>query len=428
MIADHPTDDEVPMLEPTPKAARRDLSALRIEREPAPPGRARAPWWLLVLVGLVALAAVGVTILPRLSVFAPQVELVQPILERPGLGAQPLLTASGYVVARTKASVSARLAGRLDEVRVEEGSFVQEGEVIARLDADDLEAEVESARALLVESEAAERRSRAERDLAQVEARRQGELLAAGVGTPNARDAAAATLNAREAAFAQSVAAVASSSARLERSRVEFEKSYVRAPFSGVVLRKEAEVGESVAPAVASGQLTRGAIVTMADLSELEVEADVAESNIARVIEGGASEIAVDAVPDRRYRGRVRQVMPTADRQKATVEVDVTILDADLRVKPEMGAKVTFLSGEPDAAALNAPPAVTAPADAIVPGSGGAFAWVVAGGRVTRARLELGERRGDRVVVAAGLSGGEMLVVSPPSRLDEGDVVRVTVR
>lgn len=413
-----------PTPSPASPNATRDLSKLRIDR--AEPERRRVPAWLIATAILLGVLAIVIPWIRSSAALAPEVAVAPALLERAGSGSQTVLAASGYVVARTKAAVSAKLAGRLEFLAVEEGSIVKAGDIIARLENDALRADVEAADASLAQSGAALRRAEADRDLARIEFERQEQLLSAELGTRSARDSARASLEAREAAVAEAQSFVRTSRARREQSRVGLENANVRAPFDGVVLRKEAEVGEYVAPSVASGSLTRGAIVTMADLESLEVEADVAEGNVARLTDSMPAEISLDAVPDRRYRGRLRQVMPTADRQKATVQVKVSLLDPDERVKPEMSAKIQFLSSEPDPSALTAPPIVTAPSAAIQvePGEG-AFAWIVEGGRVRRAALTLGDRRGERIVVTSGLAGSEMLVLDPPPSLAEGASVKV---
>src|ERR1044071_5369670 len=243
-----------------------------------------------------------------------------------GAGAA-IVTANGYVVARTRASVSSKVPGRLAELRVSEGSFVRKGEIIARLENADYAAQVtqarsavQAARATLIESEAA-------RDQLAREARRMTDMRAANPGLVAAQDAEAA-----ESRAAQAAARVRADSARIEAAmaalgyaRASLENTLIRAPFTGTVLRKDAEVGEVVAPSVGGG-LTRGAVVTMADLRSLEVEVDVNEAYIARLRSGQRARITLDAYPDTTFRGSVRQVVPTADRQRATVQVKVSIL------------------------------------------------------------------------------------------------------
>jgi len=203
------------------------------------------------------------------------------------------------------------------------------------------------------------------------------------------------------------------------------ENTRVRAPFDGTVLRKDAEIGEIVAPSSAGGGLTRTAIVTMADLGTLDVEVDVNEAYIAQITNGQNARITLDAYPDTSFAGRVRQVVPTADRQKATVQVKVSILDHDPRILPEMGAKVLFVRDAGHTAAA-APRRVMVPAAAVVQDASGARVWVIDNGRVTAHKVDLGPTRDDVVEVRDGLSGGESVVLSPPAGLKDGARVRVS--
>jgi len=192
------------------------------------------------------------------------------------------------------------------------------------------------------------------------------------------------------------------------------------------VLRKDAEVGEIVAPSSAGGGLTRTAIVTMADLGTLEVEVDVNEAYIAQIGDAQAARITLDAYPDTSFAGRVRQVVPTADRQKATVQVKVSILDRDRRILPEMGAKVVFLREGAGAPVAAAPRRVTIPATAVVTAADGAKVWVFENGRVAGRGVEVGPAHGDQVEIRKGLSGGESVVVDPPAGIRDGARVRAT--
>lgn len=405
--------------------ARPDLSALRIQRD-APPSRRRfMPAWLIAIVVLIGIASVGFTLFRSLPAFQPTVTVGSVLSERPSTGAQALLTATGYVVARTKASVSAKVAGRLEILNVEEGSKVKAGDILAQIEHRDVSARLDASRAAVAEAQARLVSAQARKEQAAAELRRQKRLLDDGVGMPSTYDQAMRDARTTEADVAQAQASVKTAEAQLAMAEVNLEDSNVRAPFDGTILRKEADVGESVAPAVAAGQLTRGAIVTMADLSKLEVEADVSESNVARITGNLHAEVALDAVPDRHYRGRVRQVMPTADRQKGSVMVKVAILDPDDRVKPEMSAKVTFLSAEPDEKALSAPPVTTAPKAAILVEGSHTSAWVVLEGVAKKRAVAVGEARGDRVVVTSGVSEGESVILNPAADLREGQNVKV---
>jgi RND family efflux transporter MFP subunit len=391
---------------------RGDLASLRIDRERG----SRSPWrWpLLLFVPVIVFLAALYVLRARAAARGPEVETVQATSAiGPSRGA-PVLTASGYVVARRKAVVSAKIQGRLADLRVEEGSRVREGELIARLESSDYEAQVRRAEAAV---------QRAEADLA--EARRQvalSERLAADrIVSTDQLQVAQSRAQVAEAALAQARADLGYAQAQLANTRI-------LAPFTGTVVKKMAEVGESVAPIPPGVNISTssGAIVALADLDTLEVEADVSESNVARLRDDQPAEVTVEAFPDRSYHAVLRQVIPTADRTKATVQVKVTIVDKDRDLKPEMSAKVTFL--EPAAAASPGAPSarmVTVPAQAVVRRGERTVVYEVQG-RVVRERAVLaGPERQGQVEVRQGLAGGETLVARPPETMRDGDAVRV---
>jgi RND family efflux transporter MFP subunit len=219
-------------------------------------------------------------------------------------------------------------------------------------------------------------------------------------------------------------AQVQAANAAIGMARANLENTLIRAPFDGTVLRKDAEVGEVVAPAVTGGGLTRGAVVTMADLETLEVEVDVNEAYIAQIRDAQPTRIQLNAYPDTTFAGRVRQIVPTADRQRATVLVKVSVLDRDPRILPEMGATVEFLTPD-DAAAAVAPARVFVPADAVRNEGGEEVVWLVRDGRLEMRRIEAGPVSAGSREVRSGLSGGETVVVEGPPDLEEG--ARATV-
>jgi len=388
-----------------------DLSALRIDRSAPPPsGPGRWPLLAVILVLVIAAATFAWT---RLAPAGPAVRVGLAEATGGGSATGAGISANGYVVARTKASVSSKILGRLAWIGVTEGSRLREGEIIARLESADYEAAALAAKANVASVEA--QLAQAKRDLQRAQALRRDNLVSDAdlEGAQTKLDVLAAQLG---AARAQS-----------DLAKANFENTNVRAPFAGTVLRKDAEVGEIVAPSSAGGGLTRTAIVTMADLQTLEVEVDVNEAYIAQVRNGQGARITLDAYPDTSFAGRVRQVVPTADRQKATVLVKVSILDRDPRILPEMGAKVVFTARE-GAAAVAAPRRVLAPAAAVVRSADGAAVWVVEDGAVRRVSVDVGEARGERLEVRKGLSGGENLVLEPPAGLKDGLKVRVEGR
>lgn len=391
-----------------------ELASLRIDRERP----ARSPWrWpLLFFVPILAVLA-GLYVLRAVSASrSPEVETVRATVTQTG-SATPgsaILTASGYVVARRKAVVSAKIQGRLAELRVEEGSRVRNGELIARLESNDYEAQVRRAQAAV---------QRAEADLA--EARRQAalsqRLADEKIVSTDQLEMARSRVQIAEAVVAQAQADLGFAEAQLANTRI-------LAPFTGTVVKKMAEVGESVAPIPPGVNISTssGAVVALADLETLEVEADVAESNVAKLRDGQPAEVTVEAFPDRRYRAVLRQVIPTADRTKATVQVKVTILDKDLDLKPEMSAKVTFLEPQSPVVAGAPPPApvVKVPAAAVAKRGDKTVVFEVQGGTVRERTITAGPERDGQVEVKQGLAGGESLVARPPDSMRDGDAVR----
>ena len=392
-----------------------ELASLKIDRS----RRGAHPWrWPLLLltpavIGILALYGLRA----RQAFSATEVETVTVAVSRdvqPSAGT-PILTASGYVVARRKAVVSAKIQGRLSELRVEEGSVVREGEILARLESIDYEASVARARAAV---------QRAEADLGEYrrQLRLSEDLARQKIVSEDQREAAASRVKIAEAQVAQAAADLAFAEAQLQNT-------VIRAPFSGVVVKKMAEVGESVAPIPPGVNISTssGAIVALADLATLEVEADVAEANVAKVAGGQPAEVTVEAIPDRRYKAVLRQVIPTADRTKATVQVKVTILDKDKDLKPEMSAKVTFLEPEKEqkAETAAAQPVVLVPRAAVVTRDGKSTVFLVRDGQAQARAVVLGTERQGQVIVKAGLRGGETIVSKPGDELTDGASIRV---
>jgi RND family efflux transporter MFP subunit len=416
---------------------KQNLEALRL-RDQAP---RRSRWRWLVVPAALALLAVAGLMFGRTS--AIEVETVRAATQAPARtqAGTPMLTASGYVVARRRAVVSAKIQGRLAELRVEEGSRVREGDVLARLESADFEANLVRARArvesvrLQIEAFAARIRS-AEVTLA--EARRQAgvaeRLWAEKVGSADERDATRSRVAVGEAALAQAQADHAQARSELAQADADvrlnqalLDNTVIRAPFTGTVVKKMAEVGESVAPIPPGVNISTasGAIVALADLDTLEVEVDVAESNVAKLGADQPAEVVVEAFPEKRYKAVLRQVIPTADRTRATVMVKVTILDKDPNLKPEMSARTTFLERASATEAAPTGPVVIVPATAVVTRDGVAQVFEVAPDNTVRARrVAVSAPQQGQVVVKEGLSGGELLVRRPPEGLADGAPVR----
>jgi RND family efflux transporter MFP subunit len=432
-----------------------DLESLRLPDGSTAPKRTRRR---LAVVAIVVVSAI-VGLWTR-SGGTVEVETVAPTRESAAGGAPgtPVLTSSGYVVARRRAVVSAKIQGRLAELKVEEGARVQEGEVFARLESADFEAAVVRARAQaqradaqIAAADAAVLAARAhvgrgEADLAEAERQlRVAERLSNDELLPTDQlDAARSRVKVAQASLAQARADVERALADIERVRAEqaqaqadvrynealLQNTVIRAPFTGTVVRKMAEVGESVAPIPPGVNISTasGAIVALADLDTLEVEVDVAEANVARLESGQRAEVIVEAFPNRKYAGVLRQVIPTADRTRATVMVKVTILDKDANLKPEMSAKVTFLEPARSGAQADEATVVLVPKDAVVTRDGATQVFAVVDGLAESRSVTVGSARQDRVIIVEGLSGNETLVAGPGERVRSGVKVRIKGR
>jgi RND family efflux transporter MFP subunit len=412
--------------------AKHDLSKLRIDRDGPPPPVRRAFRRNAIFAAVVfAAGAIALLVLRSGSAVPVQTVLVTARADG-GAGGAPAasVTANGYVVARTRASVSSKVPGRLAYLGVAEGSRVTRGQVIARLENADYEAQVAQAAANVASSRARLTEAEADRSQLDREVRRLRDIRARNPQLISEQEVDAAETRAASAAarVRSAAAGVTAAEAALRYARVSLENTEIRAPFTGTVLRKEAEVGEVVAPSVGGG-LTRGAVVTMADLSTLEVDVDVNEAYIARINTGQGARITLDAYPDTSFAGRVRQVVPTADRQRATVQVKVSIVDRDPRILPEMGARVDFLepegrlAGAPAAAA--SPPRIRVPVAAVRETGGRSVVWVVRNGRLESRTVQAQPVSGGFREIRSGLSGGELLLVGGVDSPRDGMRVKV---
>jgi RND family efflux transporter MFP subunit len=402
---------------PLDKAA---LDSLRLEREPDSGkyherGGSRRWRWIVAAGAIVVLA------LLTWRSFTGAVSVETVTVEAPAENGA-VLNASGYVVARRLATVSSKVTGRVSEVLFEEGAEVEAGQVLARLDRSTVQAEygvaasgLEAARRNLREIEVrlADARRTLERNRSLVERR----LVAQSV-----LDTSEAEVGALAARLAAAKADVGVADAQVALSRQALADLEIRAPFKGVVISKDAQPGEMVSPISAGGGYTRTGIATLVDMDSREVEIDVNEAYINRVSAGQRAECVLDAYPDWRIPAHVISIVPTADRQKATVRVRIGLDRLDPRILPDMGVKVSFLE---DAAAGSPTPRVRVPANAIDTDDDDAYVWVVRDGKVERRAVQTVESEGDQVEVAKGLEGGETLVVDAPSRLRDGNAVEL---
>ncbi len=392
-----------------------ELASLHIDREMPRRRRWRLPLLLLVLSG--AIVAGGWYFVKAHPVFgAVEVQTVQPTVVSSGPDAgTPILTASGYLVARHQSVVSSRIQGRISSLRVEEGSVVREGDILATLDDQDVAAAIVKAKADIEYAKA---------DLAEAQRqeRLQQDLYNSKVVSQDSLDAAIAKVNLAKAAIDQD-------KANLQVQQANLDFTVVRAPFAGVVVKKMTEVGESVAPIPPGVNISTasGAIVAVADMNSLEAEVDVNESNVEQLHAQQPAQIQVEAIRNHTYKGVLRQIIPTADRTKATVTVKVSILDKDKRLRPEMSCNVTFLQPEERAAGHEVLPQriITVPKDAVITRDGKPLVFAIENNKALAMPITTGAELHGQLIVKQGLAGTETLVNNPPQKLKDGDLVRV---
>jgi RND family efflux transporter MFP subunit len=385
-----------------------DISKLRIDRTIDERKSSGLLKGIVILLILVALVATGYFLYQGPLKPATKVELTSATMVYPSQ-ANSVLNASGYVVAQRKAEVASKATGRLEVLNVEEGTVVKKGDVIGKLENKDVRASLAQAQADLALEKASliEAKSNFERRKRLVDE----ELISAG------------EYDIAEAQYKKGLASVESAEARVRQLEVELENTFIRAPFNGTVLTKNADVGEIVAPLGSAGN-SKGSVVSMADMSSLQVEADVSEANIEKILVGQPCEITLDAFPEKRYRGAVHMIVPTADRAKATVMTKVRFIDKDERVLPEMSAKVTFLSEEISESQINSKPKLTINPAAVVDRKQTKVVYVVKNERAEERPIQLGSMVGGVVEVTQGLTSGEQVVLNPPADLETGMKVK----
>lgn len=381
----------------TEERPRPDLSALRIDRDDDEPGAGwgRIVGWI-VAAAILTVAAVAVyrkVVVPRR---APVVETV--VVKRTvNVANPPLLTATGYLVADKQSKITPKMSGKVVRLNFDVGDKVHKGDTLAVLESTNLQAQLDEAQASLLQAER--------------EWKRQSAMWKEGVTTRAQLDSAEAQYDAARA--------------RVSQIRINMGDMVVRAPFDGTVATKNTEVGEvisSVMMGQVAGTLPAGAICTLVDLDTLEVVADVNESNISQLHEGQPGEVTVDAFPGRKWRGVLRQIIPTADRAKAIVQVKVKIIDPGERLLPEMSANVSFLNTARSDAELNEPAKVWLPSSAI---ANGRVAVVGKDNHVAIRRVETGAVRDRLIEIVSGVNEGDRVVTSGADALNDGQLVRI---
>ncbi len=399
-------------------ADRPSLEGLRIDRGGAAPRRTLSPFAVVAIVLALLLAGGGTWWLNR-PVPAP----VRLATARLVSSADPttLLNASGYVTARREATVSSKVTGKIMEVDVEEGTRVEEGQVLARLDPSNTEASLKLAQAQLVAARQALAEIDANLQVAEADLRRTRELGGREIVSASDLDHAESTVQALRGRRDLGIADITVAERGVDVWRQQLDDTIIRAPFAGVVTSKNAQPGEMISP-MSSGGFTRTGVCTLVDMGSLEIEVDVSESYINRVVAGQPVVATLDSYPDWRIPAHVIAIIPSADRQKATVKVRVGFEKLDPRILPDMGVKVAFQST--GAAEHGTAHLVLVPRSAVRQRDGRDFVLVVENGRAIRRAISVGQQMGDELTVTAGLSGGERVVAEGPVDLGDGAKVR----
>ncbi len=402
-----------------------DIGKLKIDRGNLAPKKRRRirVWW--VIVALVVVGAAAVALVPR-----PVAVQSASVVTRYPAQQVTVLTASGYVVAQRKAAVATKGTGRLEQLNVQEGSRVKKGDLLARIDARDVQAQLAAAQANVGVSRAAIASAEADQRNSAIELKRSRDLVSRGFVSASTLDAAAARDERATAAINSARAGLQAALANANNAKVAVDFTEIRAPFDGVIVTKSANVGDIVTP-FSSAVDSKGAVVNMADLSTLEVEADVSESSLSKIFIGQPCEILLDALPDARFSGTVSRMVPTVDRAKATVTTKVRFDKLDDRILPDMSAKVSFLSSKVDQAANK--PTIAVSNDAVVTRDGKPTVYRLKtdGDRTTAEAVVVttGVSYPDAVQITSGnLKSGEKLIVKPGDKIGNGTPVALTAK
>jgi len=394
------------------------LDQLKIERRPS--RRRGSGWILVVLLVLLLLGGLGFWWQGRGQSVEVKTITVQASASN---GQFTVLNASGYVTARREATVSSKVTGKIVDVLVEEGMSVKEGDVLARLDLTNVEANLALARAQVQVARTTLRETEVRLDEAGIELRRVQALVPEGILTEADLDAAQAEVSSLRARLERQKDEVTVAERQLGVWEQEKEDRVIRAPFAGVVISKDAQPGEMISPVSAGGGFTRTGICTLVDMDSLEIEVDVNESYINKVSPGQRVEATLDAYTFWKIPSQVIAIIPAADRQKATVKVRIGFESLDPRILPDMGVKVAFQDGD-GSESTPSRPVLMIPEAAVVDASGQSVVFVVTDGRVERRAVGVGGRGPQGVEITAGLQGGERVVVEGAKQVSDGQAVR----
>jgi RND family efflux transporter MFP subunit len=407
-------------------SAQHDLGSLRIhegQRKGSKLGKGIA----IFFGGLVILAGIA----GGVYAFWNQKPLVEVTTVHKPVGAggrDALLNASGYVTPRRRATIAAKITGRVTGVFFDEGTRVSEGQLLATLDDSDVQRSLNAAKADRDSAQAAIADLQVQLKNAQIQLHRADQLQKAGVQTQEQLDIANMNADSLQAKIDLAKMQVAASQSRILEAQQAVDNCTIKAPFGGIVVSKDAQVGEMVSPISAGGGFTRTGIATIVDMNSNEIEVDVNESYIARVKDGQHVTAILDAYPDWEIPSHVRTIIPTADRQKATVKVRISFDKLDPRILPDMGIKVTFLGEERKEAPGSKAAAVAMPLipqTAVRDDGGKKVVFLVKDARLERRAITLGSTRGSDTEVAAGLAIGDIVVVNGPPDLHDGQTVAI---
>jgi RND family efflux transporter MFP subunit len=396
------------------------LDSLKIDRAAAP---RRGPLLGIFLFFLIVALAGGGAALWFLAPKAVEVRTaVAKEIATGGGGETTLLNASGYVTARRLATVSSKVTGKVMEVRVEEGMKVEADQILSIIDSSNVEKSLALAEAQLKSAKEALEETRANIVLADRDLKRATDLTKQEVMTEADLDRAEANAKSLKARLQRQEADITVAEREVALWNQQLDDYTIRAPFTGIVTAKNAQPGEIISLMSAGGGFTRTGICTIVDMASLEIEVDVSESYINRVQSGQPVQATLDSYPDWKIPAKVIAIIPTADRQKATVKVRVGFDQLDPRILPDMSVKVAFLSaGEAETKAVQR--SVSVPKLAIQERDGRKIVWVVREGRAERRAVTVGAENGEEVTIAAGVSGGETVVLQPPATIAEGDKI-----
>jgi RND family efflux transporter MFP subunit len=405
-----------------PQSIKPDLGSLRIGDAHRKAGAGAGKRFVIIVLVILPLAAIAAAAYALRSQ-KPIVQVMTAAKAEAG-GRQSLLNASGYVTPRRRATIAAKITGRVTGVFFDEGTHVRQGQLLATLDDSDVKRALESAKADRDSAQAAIADFQVQLKNAKIQLGRAEQLRQAGVQTQENLDNASMAADSLTAKIALAKQQVLGSDARISEAQQAVDNTVIRAPFDGIVVSKDAQVGEMVSPISAGGGFTRTGIATIVDMNSNEIEVDVNESYIARVLPNQPVTATLDAYPDWEIPCKVRTVIPTADRQKATVKVRISFLKLDPKILPDMGVKVAFLSEELPKA-KGPEPMTYVPKSAVRSEGGTTFVYLVHDGKVERRAIKVGTDRGTDVAIMAGVMPGDSLVVTGPPTLHDGDKVEI---